>query len=183
MSACHSTPQSRYLAIALLNCLHCSSSTPGTNGRYNPTRSSRPSYLACRLAGNVIPTADDHECLQHLIRDQPWHLVPSAARGQRAEFFADLAPAMQLEHGAIRRRRGIESDLLSLRGDLIFTQGHKRHRRDLDRLPFPIGLLRACGNRRQHHLAQILGACDTHAHESRRPLHRPACTTACRHPQ
>src|SRR5512139_755979 len=43
-------PQALYLSILFTNCFHRSSSTPGTNGRYNPTRSSRSSYLACSLS-------------------------------------------------------------------------------------------------------------------------------------
>src|SRR5262245_50050885 len=64
-------------------------------------------------AGQAVVRRLHHERVQHLVRDQPGHLAPAATLGHAVQLVLGLAPAVQLQHGAVRRRRAVERDLLA----------------------------------------------------------------------
>src|SRR5207302_1349740 len=69
------------------------------------------------LGGDVLRLrGDDRERVEDVGRDELAHLDPLALLRERVELRLQVAPAVQVEHAAVRGRGAVERDLLLHRG-------------------------------------------------------------------
>ena len=68
---------------------------------------------ALQLRRELLGLADDGERVEDLVVDEVAHLDPLALLRQLVELVLQVAPAVELEHAAVRGRRAVERDLLA----------------------------------------------------------------------
>src|SRR3954468_23719690 len=66
-----------------------------------------------QLRADLLRLADDGEGVEDLVVDERAHLLPLAFLGQPVEVVLQVAPAVVLEHAAVRGRGAVERDLLA----------------------------------------------------------------------
>ena len=125
------------------------------------------SPVPCRhLVGQSIRGADDGEGVEDRVVDQAGHVVPAARLRTGVQLGLQIAPPVEVEHGPVRRRRGVVAHVaahgvagLRHRG-LVLDHRNETGARDLDRASRPPRPRQSPAERRHDHLAQVASGAD-----------------------
>ena len=66
-----------------------------------------------QLGRDLLGLAHDGERVEDLVVDEVAHLHPLALLGEGVQLVLQVAPAVEVEHASVRRRRAVERDLLA----------------------------------------------------------------------